>query len=149
MLPNWTIFYQQMSTKTSLVKKNRYHIPWVLWTLIILVLSITPGDQLPDLTLDWISPDTLAHLIMYTILSWFLLLGFGIREKKMNRSDIRVYRGVIIAGIFLGTLIEIAQGTLIYRRHFDVADIVANLFGTIFGSITFKWTARKIGVINR
>ena len=142
-------FCQQMNTKTSLVKQNRFHIPWVLWSLIILVLSLMPGDRIPDLTLTWISPDTLAHLIMYSILSWSLLLGFIKREKKMNQSIIRLYGGVILAGFLFGTAIEIIQGTLIYRRHFDVVDIVANFFGTIFGAITFKWTAIKLGIINR
>jgi len=101
------------------------------------------------LTLTWISPDTLAHLIMYSILSWSLLLGFIKREKKMNQSIIRLYGGVILVGFLFGTAIEIIQGTLIYRRHFDVVDIVANFFGTIFGVITFKWTAIKLGIINR
>lgn len=122
-------------------------IPWILWTLIIAVLSFFPGDQLPIYQFELISIDTLAHLIMYFILAFLQLYGFKslttVRKNKMNLSDMNLYGWVILIGVGFGLTIELIQGNYIYRRYFDVCDLVANFFGTIFGVFIFRLTGIK------
>jgi glycopeptide antibiotics resistance protein len=113
-----------------------------------MVLSLLPGDQLPNFKLNWISIDSVVHFGMYFVLSISFLLGFLSFEKKINKklnlSNLRLYGMVILAGILIGYTIELIQGNFIYRRYFDIADIVMNGFGTIFGVIMFSLTGRKL-----
>ena len=86
---------------------------------------------------------------MYSVLAFLNLFGFNDKKEKMNLSNYKLYGWVILAGVILGMLIEIVQGAFIYQRHYDVADMVANGIGTIFGVFTFNWTTRFLANINR
>ena len=116
--------------------------------MIILLLSLLPGDQIPDFNFDWISIDSAAHFTMDFVLSAFLLLGFLTFEKKIkkkvNLSNIQLYGVVILAGIIFGYIIELIQGGFIFRKYFDTAHIVMNSFSTIFGAITSSLIGRKL-----
>jgi len=117
-------------------------IPWLFWALAICILSLVPGDQLPNYQFDIISIDTLAHLIMYSVFAFLQLYAFSPRENeqknKMNGSSLRLYGYVILIGISFGLVIELIQGNYIYRRYFDIYDLWANFFGTIFGGFIFR-----------
>jgi len=123
-------------------------LPWILWTICIAILSLIPGDQLPTYHFDLISIDTLAHLIMYSALAFFHLIGIysylSDKKNKMNLSFFRMYSWVILIGIGFGLIIELIQGIYIYRRYFDFFDIVANFFGTIFGVFLFALIGIKL-----
>jgi len=86
---------------------------------------------------------------MYSVLSFLHLFGFRFKKGNLNLSVLTLYSLVILAGILLGILIEIVQGIYIYQRHYDIADMVANSFGTIFGVFGFVWTAKKLDKLNR
>jgi len=128
------------------------HFPWLFWIGCIAILSLLPGDQLPDYKLDWISIDTLTHICMYLGFSFLLLIGFYPRnfktKNKLNLLILQLYLKVILAGILVGYIIELVQGKFIYRRYFDYIDVVANGFGTIFGVIAFTLIGIKILKIN-
>ena len=113
-----------------------------------MILSLLPGDQLPSFKIDWVSIDSVVHFGMYFVLSAAFLLGFLTFEKKikkkLNLSNLQLYGVVILAGILIGYSIELIQGNFIFRRYFDVSDIVMNSFGTIFGVITYSLTGRKL-----
>lgn len=115
-------------------------LPWLFWAFAICILSLIPGDQLPNFQFDLISIDTFAHLVMYSVLAFLQLFGFRPREKenKMNQSKFRLYGWVILIGISFGLVIELIQGNYIYRRYFDIYDLWANFFGTIFGAVLFS-----------
>ena len=65
-------------------------------------------------------------------------------EKKLNLSNIRVYLGVVLAGILIGYSVELIQGNFIYRRYYDNEDVVINSIGTIFGVISYTLIGRKL-----
>lgn len=78
-----------------------------------------------------------------------MLIGFMSRfqdgsEKKMNLSNIRVYLGIVLAGIIIGYSIELIQGNFIYRRYYDNEDVLVNTIGTIFGAIGYTLIGRKL-----
>lgn len=65
-------------------------------------------------------------------------------KKKLNLSDYWLYLKLILVGISIGFVIELIQGNFIPKRYFDYTDIVANSFGTIFGTFLYSWTGRKL-----
>ncbi|WP_070137682.1 VanZ family protein [Crocinitomix algicola] len=129
-------------------KKIIFHLPWIIWGTIIAVLSLLPGDQLPEIKLTWVSIDKIVHIIMYSALSGFLLIGFdrhNFRSKnKLNLRDIRLYLLLTVSSFLFGLSIEFAQDWLVTKRYYDITDVVANLIGTIFGLFCFSWMGRKL-----
>lgn len=65
-------------------------------------------------------------------------------EKKMNLSNLRLYIGIVLAGIIIGYSVELIQGNFIYRRYYDNEDIVVNSIGTVFGAISYTLIGRKL-----
>lgn len=86
---------------------------------------------------------------MYFGLSFLQLIGFSDRQKnnpkkKLNLSHFKLYGWIILVGILVGYTIELIQGNFIVQRYFDITDLVANFFGTIFGVISYGWIGRKL-----
>lgn len=75
---------------------------------------------------------------MYLVLAFSM--GLSTLKKNLNLSKTKLYLLILTAGIGYGALIEILQGTLIYRRYFDLMDLLANSLGTIFGIILISQT---------
>jgi VanZ family protein len=135
----WPHYYLQLIIRTWFTNSAFFwHIVWISWTVIIAVLSLIPGDQLPQIEWDFISVDTLVHFIMYLVLAFSM--GLSSIKKKLNLSSAGLYIVLLTAGIGYGILIEVLQGTLVYRRYFDPMDILANSIGTIFGVILVSQT---------
>ena len=116
---------------------------------MICVLSLTPGDKLPEIEWELISISTLAHFGMYFGLAALMLFGFlhkktSNEEKKLNQSNLRLYLILILTGISIGLAIELIQENFIYRRYYDTEDIVINGIGTIFGCLGYTWIGRKL-----
>ena len=130
-------------------KSIRHHIPWIIWLIFILILCLTPGDQLPSIQWELISIGTTAHFLLYFGLSFLMLIGFlaskkNKTEKKLNLFNLRLYLSVVLAGIIIGILIELIQGNFIYRRYYDLEDIIVNSIGTIFGVYGYTLIGRKL-----
>ncbi|MEO9797386.1 MAG: VanZ family protein [Crocinitomicaceae bacterium] len=130
-------------------KSKRFHLPWIIWLILIFGLCFTPGDQLPSIEWELISIGTVAHFSLYFGLANLMLLGFLQHkktklEKKMNLSNLRVYLYIILAGILIGIFVELVQGNFIYRRYYDPEDILVNGIGTIFGAFAYTLIGRKL-----
>lgn len=84
---------------------------------------------------------------MYGTLAYLQLWGFRANSKKratkMNLSEFRLYGWMILVGFCIGLTIELIQGNYIQQRYFDPQDLVANIFGTIFGVIGYWLTGIK------
>ena len=95
----------------------------ILWSLIVLLLSLLPGSDLP--TTNWIDDyhlDKLAHFLFYGI--WAILLCRIFSSRRFL---------IFIVLAFLGILLEYVQGTYLSGRDFSVFDICFNLFGCVCG----------------
>lgn len=103
--------------------------------MIILVLSLTPGDKLPEIEFTLFEVDKVVHFFFYFVLA--LLMGIGFYSKK-NEPLLKKVVLIVASGISFGILIEVTQGTLIENRFFDIFDIIANGIGTAFGFIIFE-----------
>jgi VanZ family protein len=123
--------------KSPLIK----HALWIIWLIILIVLCLTPGDQLPRIEWELISIGTLAHFGFYLGLICLQLFAF---EKKSNLFNWRLYFILIASGILIGYSIELIQGNFIYQRYYDQEDIAVNSIGTIIGAIFYSLIGRKL-----
>ncbi|MEX1001482.1 MAG: VanZ family protein [Crocinitomicaceae bacterium] len=125
-----------------------YQLSWVVWLGIILVLCLTPGDQLPQIEWEIISIGTVAHFSLYFVLAFLqlaaLFSSYRIKSKTfLNLSVIQMYLMVILIGVIIGYGVELIQENFIYRRYYDTEDVLTNGIGTIFGVITYSWIGKK------
>jgi len=94
-----------------------------------MVFSLIPLESNgPELI---VHQDKLIHLICYAVLSYLALTAIG------KSSIIRLYFWSILFAILYGIGIEIAQALLNTGRYFDYFDIIANIIGSLLGSLVF------------
>jgi VanZ family protein len=110
-------------------------LPWALWSLTILILSLLPGDKFPEIDFALFEIDKLVHFTLYFILAILMYYSFF---KIKNELLIKRIVVIIVTGVLFGAFIEIIQGTLITNRFFDQLDILANSLGTILGFIIIE-----------
>lgn len=123
-----------------MAKRLKLHLPWLIWTGIIAVLSLTPGNRLPVFDFEWFSIDTAVHIIMYLVLCFLALIGFYHQKNELSG---KVVLYIIVSVIAFGLFIEFLQGNFIYRRFFSWEDFVANSAGAIVGWVAFIGYKKK------
>lgn len=115
----------------------RYLLPGIVWLLLILLLSLTPGDEMPQHVVSLVAFDKLMHWFFYGILTHLWLVGF----KKQYRSLVLKRRAlwiIIPSVIIIGIGIEFIQGWFIPGRVFEIWDILANAIGCVMGVLLFR-----------
>jgi glycopeptide antibiotics resistance protein len=120
----------------------RHNLFWVIWTVIILFLSLTPGNEIPHFNWEIVPFDVIVHLAVYAVLSHSMLVGFN---KQRDFPYLRKKASIIVIAIttVLGLLLEVMQ-IAVEGRFFDVKDIIANTIGVLFGVLAFKIIYRNI-----
>ncbi len=108
--------------------KKRARLLAILWTLLIFILCLLPGKDLPDVEIPFI--DKWAHLILFGI---FSILWLCTRPG----NDIKWLTSILLATIFLGWLVEYIQGHFVPGRTQDNMDILADTAGGITGIVLF------------
>jgi glycopeptide antibiotics resistance protein len=114
----------------------RHNFFWVIWTVIILFLSLTPGNEIPEISWEIIPFDLVVHLSVFSVLSHSMLVGFN-KQSDFSFLKKRATIIVVIVSIALGFLLELMQ-IAVEGRFFDVKDIIANVFGVLLGVLAFK-----------
>jgi hypothetical protein len=115
---------------------NKYFRLFILvscigWALIILILTLTPGEYVPSYSL--FSYDKLGHAGIFCIQAVFLMLTFlYVSGWKIRRS---VILGMVISIIY-GFIIEGIQD-FIPGRKMDYYDAAANIVGSFFAPVVF------------
>lgn len=98
----------------------------ILWTILILILSLVPHLEAPSIGVK--REDLIAHFFMYFILGISLL-------RTVNQNFKNIFY-IIFFGILFGIFNEINQ-IWIPGRRFEFLDILSNSSGIIL-SIFFK-----------
>ena len=110
----------------------------IAWALLILLLSLVPGGELPDLSF-WtlLTFDKMMHIFMFGILSFRTMMG---ASKQQTLWWLRHHSGIFtLAGVFIfGATIEIMQEYFIQDRYGDWVDLLANTIGTLGGIYIFR-----------
>jgi len=100
-----------------------------IWSLVIAVSSLIPIQSTGP---EWIPQlDKLIHVISYAILAFLALLALRSKSQKGR------FWLVIICVILYGILIECAQAMANTGRYFEYFDIIANIIGSLIGSLIF------------
>lgn len=106
----------------------KYNWPSILWAAFILVVSLLPTRNLPEVRVS----DKLVHGSIYTIL--FLLTYFGWKyQPKILFLKQKATNVLMLAVPLFGFIIEVLQGTCTTTRHFDWWDALANTLGASIG----------------
>jgi len=117
-----------------LAKSITRHLPWVIWLLILSILSLTPGENFPEIEFNLFELDKLIHFIFYFTLVVLMNIGFRLKKSEPFYKSI-VW--IVVIGIFIGWSIEYLQGNFITNRFFDYSDIIANSLGTVIGMLIY------------
>lgn len=119
---------------TDLLKRYRIirsAIPpvFILWTALMLVLTLLPSESLPSSRL--FSYDKIGHFGMFGGWTFFLGLYF-IVYRENTRTNLFL---LMLAGILFGALIEGLQFVLPASRSATWGDIAANSLGCFFAYV--------------
>ena len=116
----------------------RFVLPAIAWTIIVTILTLLPGKDLPDVHI--VNFDKFAHVGV------FFLLSLLYSRWKLYGKGLNVSLPVIVVVIILyGGLIEILQGTFYTDRYADIYDFIANGVGAILGGIICPLLASNKG----
>lgn len=118
------------------MKAIRYYIPAILWIILILVLCMLPGKDIPHT--GWFSLknlDKVVHFGMFGGIVFFLALGYY-RQKK--HVPVQMLFMFVLCAAFYGLTIEFVQKYYAVDRSFDMQDAAADTLGAIAGVWVFK-----------
>jgi len=109
--------------------KKRARFLATLWTLLIFILCLMPGKDLPEVNVPFI--DKWTHFVLFGTFSFLWLCGFP--KRKFGHLAL-----VFIISIALGWLIECLQGYFVsLGRSKDIMDAVADGIGGLLGILFF------------
>lgn len=91
------------------------------------MVSVMPSKSLPKIDLELVSPDKLAHALVYSILALTIFWGLS-RKGNLNRKTIIM--AICLCSTY-GILMEMAQYLFFPGRYFEFLDIIANIIGSI------------------
>ncbi|MGN0034059.1 MAG: VanZ family protein [Candidatus Limimorpha sp.] len=124
--------------------KNTY--PGIICATIIMILCGLPGHCFPTVkTLwEWLSPDKVVHLLMFSGLSFSILIGFkGTFANESRKSQNTLLLSALIISILYGALTELLQKHVFFGRYGCVFDFLADTIGCIIGVLLFKLLLKK------
>ena len=107
----------------------RHFWPALAWALLILVLCIIPGQDLPQWGwADLFNLDKWVHAGMFGLLALFIYGGFLRQYGQTMKRSSYVALALTISTLY-GVATEIIQGTLLNGRIADPMDQLANMVG--------------------
>ena len=102
----------------------RHLWPAITWSIVVLILTLIPGNELPDVQIVGI--DKIVHVCIFGVL--MILTSYGLYKLSSRRA-------VLIAILYtcaFGITIELIQ-PFVPGRSFSYFDIIANTLGAAFG----------------
>jgi len=116
--------------------KNNW--PGILWGVIILIITGIPGNYFPKVTTfwDWLSPDKIVHLFLFSIFVLLLNIGFKKQYTSAKQRSNYIIASLLIGIVFSG-LTEILQRFIFVRRNGNIYDFAANSAGCFLGVLLF------------
>ena len=127
---------------TSLIKKlsepKTLLLIGVIYTLLITIVLLLPASEIPQIRISFV--DKIAHVLIHGFLSFiWLLYRFSSDKYHISLKNVFV---VLFICFSYGIIIEAVQHWFILSRSYDVFDIVANEFGSLFGLLSY-WIFRN------
>lgn len=114
----------------------RYNLFGLIWALIILLFTLMPGEDMPNLSMwDLISFDTFAHMAVFAVQVFLLIIGFIKQYRFQFFRENPVFLALTLS-VTYGVLIEFLQ-SLVPGRSLELSDIIADTAGCLVGWLLF------------
>jgi VanZ family protein len=116
-------------------------IPGIIWTMIIFVLLVMPGSDIPSNDFfELIYFDKWVHIGLFSILTILWIYPF---LGSISRSA-GVFVIISLSSITYGVVMEFIQKYFATNRSFDLTDILADSIGTCLGLVLIiKFSKQK------
>lgn len=116
-------------------KKGVVFMAALLWTLLIIILLIIPGRDIPP------GPkipklDKIAHVFLFGV-QVFLWSKF-MSESKQNDLP-RWFLVICLISSAFGITMEFVQKYLVSNRSFETEDIIADIVGSVMGWLVYRF----------
>ena len=121
-----------MNQRAGFVRYNAYTF---FWALLIAVLVLLPGQNLPKLSDSLFSIDKLVHGFLFAGLAFLMIVGF-VKQAACPRLRNKALPYAFILSISYAILVEGLQ-LLSLDRMFEMLDMVANISGVFAGFLLF------------
>lgn len=105
----------------------------LLWIIVVAVLSLLPGDDLPQKTFAIPHFDKIVHIGMYFMSCLFLISPF--QKLRVGKG----YFAAFLLSLFLGALFEILQSTIARNRSGNYEDFFADLIGAAAALVFYRY----------
>jgi hypothetical protein len=103
------------------------------WALFIALLTLLPGQVIPNFHWDFIAIDKLVHIAMFFVMAFLGAIVFNpTHQNKLAKASLLSF----LLAVSYGIMLEYFQ-TFIPQRTFDYADLAANIIGTSLGIAGF------------
>jgi VanZ family protein len=112
----------------------KYNLLAILWGLLIVVLTLLPGNAFPRLPvfMDLLHPDKLIHLFIFTVYVILQTRGFVMQPGSPFLRRNAALLSIMI-GITLGAGTELMQDYFVPMRNGSIYDFIANVVGCLLG----------------
>lgn len=115
----------------------RYNLFPIAWTLLIIFLTLFPGQEMPDISIwDMFSFDKFAHIFVFAVLVLLMIVGFS-KQYDFTFLKKNPVRYSLLYAFLLAFFIELAQKTIIAGRGFEFMDLLADSIGILLGWLAF------------
>ncbi len=109
----------------------KYNVVSLLWALLILILCLLPGKDIPSLQI--FEFDKLVHFLIYLLLALLMYYGW-VKQKSYASLHRNTLVKILIITFIYGFAVEVIQELCTADRHFDIYDALANAAGAVAGS---------------
>lgn len=111
----------------------RFNFFGIIWAVIILFLTLTPGADMPYTDIwSLLRFDRFAHLFVFALL--VLLLTVGFRKQYtfaiLRNNNVRI---ALLMSVIYGFALELIQSA-IPGRSLEMVDFLANTLGSLGGT---------------
>lgn len=116
----------------------KYFLPAIAWGIVILAALSMPPSNLPEGVLSkLLHLDKVIHFVFFCVLGVLCSFGF-FKQKQGGFFQPRFVFLTIIIGLFYGIFTELLQHFFLTGRQGSISDVIADLFGTVFGVVLFR-----------
>jgi VanZ family protein len=114
----------------------RYNVFGIVWALIILLLILMPGNNMPNTDIwNFLTFDKFAHFFVFAVLVFLLTVGYT-KQYTYTWLKFNAEKSALLTAIGYSLILEMAQ-SLVPDRTFDLTDMLSNTIGCFLGSILF------------
>lgn len=117
----------------------KYNFLSILWALLILVLCLMPGRDLPSV--DILEFDKIVHFFVYVLLALLMYYGWN-KQSTYPALHQRTILKILTITFTYGFAVEVIQELFTADRHFDIFDALANAAGAVGGSALSQFVYR-------